>query len=199
MTRPSLKPGFSTVDPRTGTRMRLVEGNDEQDGMGWVLEVECPAGVASSIKAHLHTSWTETFEILHGSARFVLDGREGAIEKGESIVVPPGHTHVHPWNAGDGMMQYRQTNRFDRRDLDAVDDVLGTFATINGLAREGKVRGDGLPRNPLQFAATIRTLVKHEGFDATVPVWLQRVLAATLGRLAEALGYRAVDPKFIAT
>jgi hypothetical protein len=80
-----------------------------------------------------------------------------------------------------------------------VDDVLGVFATLNGLTREGKVGRRGLPKNPRQFAATLRTLVKHEGFDASVPIPAQRFLGATLGWLSEALGYRAVYPGSWAT
>ena len=94
-------------------------------------------------------------------------------------------------------MVYRQTNKFARRSPEAVDDVIGVFATLNGLTREGKVGRRGLPKNPLQFAATLRTLVKHEGFDASVPIPVQRFLGATLGWISEALGYRAVYPRFV--
>ena len=185
--------GFSTVEPRTGTRTRVVEGTD----MGWVLEVECPAGAPPHILEHVHQGWDETFEILEGRANYKLDGRQGSAAKGETIPMPPGQTHIHPWNAGDGVMVYRQTNKFDRPAPEALHDVIGVFATINGLAREGKVGSKGLPKNPLQFAATLRTLVKHEGFDAAVPVGAQRALSATLGRVAEAFGYRGVYPRYI--
>jgi hypothetical protein len=50
---------------------------------------------------------------------------------------------------------------------------------------------------PLQAAATIRTLTKHGGFDAAVPIALQLGLSATLGRLAEARGYRAVYDRYV--
>lgn len=116
---------------------------------------------------------------------------------GESIVTPPGLKHIHPWNAGDGVMVYRQVVDCGKRSPDALHDVIGVFATLNGLAREGRLNGKGLPKNPLQFAATLRTLVKHEGYDAAAPVGAQRFLAATLGRLAETLGYRAVYPRYL--
>ena len=94
-------------------------------------------------------------------------------------------------------MVYRQTDKFARRSPEAVDEVIGVFATLNGLTREGKVGRRGLPKHPLQFAATVRTLVKHEGFDAAVPIPVQRFLSATLGWISEALGYRAVYPRFV--
>jgi mannose-6-phosphate isomerase-like protein (cupin superfamily) len=190
--------GFETTEPRTGTRTRVVEAAAETDGMGWVIEVTCPEGAPASILEHVHLDWVETFDILEGSASYRLDGIEATAHKGDSILMPAGQPHVHPWNTGAGDMVYRQTNQFPRRSPEAVDEVLGVFATLNGLALEGKVGSRGLAKNPLQFAATLRTLVKHGGFDAAVPVFLQRVLNSTLGRLAEALGYQAVHARFVA-
>jgi len=139
----------------------------------------------------------ETFEILQGSAICRLGGAEHRLAAGESIVMPPKVPHAHPWNAGPGVMVYRQTNDFGASTPDAVDDVLGAFATIHGLAREGRVGKRGLPRNLLQFAATGRAYTKHGSFDAAMPILLQVGLSATLGRLAEALGYRAVYDRYL--
>jgi hypothetical protein len=36
-------------------------------------------------------------------------------------------------------MIFRQTNDFGASTAEAVHDVLGAFATINGLAREGRI------------------------------------------------------------
>jgi len=165
--------------------------------MGWVLEVECPAGAPPAILEHIHLRWTETFDIVEGSAKYRLAGQEHSATAGDNVVMPPGQAHVHPWNAGTTRMVYRQINEFGRSDPDAVGDVLGVFATIHGLVREGKVSARGMPRNPLQFAATLRTLVKHDGFDAGVPMGVQRFLSATLGRLAESFGYRGVNERYI--
>ena len=192
-----IQAGFETTEPRTGTRTRVVRGSKETDGMGWVIEVTCPVGADPAILEHVHTRWTETFEILQGDARYKLNGQVGHARTGDSIVMPPGQPHIHPWNAGTDIMVYRQTNDFGGRSPEAVDDVLGVFATLNGLTLEGKVNRRGLPKNPLQFAATLRTLVRHEGFDAAAPIAAQRFLSATLGRLAELMGYRAVYPRFV--
>lgn len=189
--------GFETTEPLSGTRALVLQAAAETNGMGWVLEVTCPEGARSSILEHVHTEWRETFEIVAGTSRYKLDGREALASTGDVIVMPAGQPHIHPWNAGKGTMVYRQTSQFARRSPEAVDDVLGAFATLNGLTREGKISRRGLPKDPLQFAATLRTLVKHEGFDASVPIPAQRFLSATLGRLAEALGYRAVYPRFV--
>ena len=194
-----IKAGFSTIDPRTETRTVVLESDAETQSTGWVLEVHCPAGAPPHILEHIHLTWTERFEIVSGTARYKLDGREHTAQAGEVIVMPPGQAHIHPWNAGDTAMVYRQINEFEDPSPDATQDVLGVFATINGLAREGKVGKRGLPKNPLQFAATLRTLVKHQGYDASVPIPVQRAVAATVGRVAETLGYRSSYPRYLGT
>jgi mannose-6-phosphate isomerase-like protein (cupin superfamily) len=192
-----ISPGFETTDPITQTRIVVVKGARETSGRGWVIEVHCPQGAAPAFLPHVHRTWTEHFEILQGSATCRLGAAARRLETGDSIVMPPKVPHVHPWNTGSGVMVYRQTNDFGASTPQAVDDVLGAFATIHGLAREGRVGKRGMPTNLLQFAATGRALTKHGGFDAAVPISLQLGLSATLGRLAEALGYRAVYDRYL--
>ena len=192
-----ISPGFETTDPITQTRIVVIQGARETSGRGWVIEVHCTQGAAPAFLPHVHRTWTETFEILQGSASCRLGTAEHTLAAGDSIVMPPNVPHVHPWNTGSGVMVYRQTNDFGVSTPEAVDDVLGAFATMFGLAREGRVGKRGMPKNLLQFAATGRALTKHGGFDAAVPIPLQLGLSATLGRLAEALGYRAVYDRYL--
>ena len=110
--------------------------------------------------------------------------------------MPPGVPHVHPWNTGSDQMVFRHTNDFGATTPEALTDVIGAFATMFGLAREGKVGKRGLPKNPLQLAATARTLTRHRSFDAAIPIPVQLAVSATLGRLAEALGYRGVYDRY---
>jgi hypothetical protein len=49
----------------------------------------------------------------------------------------------------------------------------------------------------LQLAVTLKTLNKYGGYDAKLPRQVQDVLSATLGSLAEALGYKAIYPQFV--
>lgn len=192
-----IRTGFEITETRTQTRTVLIAGAEEMDGRGWILEVHCPEGAASSILPHLHETWTETFEIVQGTASYRLDGAVHSLAAGERVIFPPRVPHEHPWNSGTGPMVYRQTNDFGARTPEAVTEVLGVFATVNDLAREGRVSADGKPTHPLQLAATVRALGRHGGYDATVPVALQKVVAATMGRVAEWLGYRGVEAKYL--
>ena len=192
-----IQAGLESTDPFTGTRLVVIEGAKETDGWGWIIEVHCPEEAPPAILEHVHLTWKETFEILHGEARYVLGGKERFATTGDTIIMPAGIKHIHPWNGGTTEMVYRQMNDFGRSCPEAVHDVLGAFATINGMAREGKIGKKGLPKNPLQFAATLRTFTKHESFDAAVPISAQRIVSASFGRLAEMFGYRGVYPRYL--
>jgi mannose-6-phosphate isomerase-like protein (cupin superfamily) len=192
-----IRAGFTIESPRTGTQTVVVKSDAETGGNGWELELHCRPKAGPDIAEHLHLNWTERFEIVSGSAHYKLGGVRRTAQAGESFVVLPRQLHVHPWNAGEAEMVYRQIDMFDQPSSQAVQDVLGTFATIAGLTREGKVGSDGRPKNFLQLVATMRTLSKHGGYDARISIGAQNFIAATFGRLAEALGYRAVYPRFI--
>lgn len=194
-----IQAGFQTIDPFTGTKTTVIQGTEETGGTGWTLIVHCPEGAPPHILSHVHLNWHEAFDIVQGSARYMLAGKEFTAEAGDVIEMPAGLKHVHPWNDGSGTMIYRQKNYFGNVNPDAVNDIIGVFATINGMAKEGKIGAKGLPKNLLQFAATLRTLVKHHGYDAAIPISLQRFVSATLGRLAESMGYRGVYPRYLAS
>jgi hypothetical protein len=137
-----IRAGFETIDPRTQFRTVVVKAAEDTGGRGWVLDVHCPEGAPPANVAQVHATWVETFEILGATAAYLLRGEQRTVRKG----VP----HVHPWNTGAGEMVYRQANDFGAATPDAVTDVLGALATLNGLAREGRVGKKGLPRSERQ-------------------------------------------------
>lgn len=194
-----IRAGFVIENPLTGSRTTVVESAAETNGMGWLLEVTCTPNSGPDIPEHLHLTWTERFTIIEGTAHYKIEGIQKTAQAGESFTVLPRQLHVHPWNAGETALVFRQTSQFGDRSPEAVDDVLGVFATLAGLARSGKVDKRGLPRNPLQLAVTIRTLARHGSYDASVPIGIQRLMAGTLGRVAGWLGYAGVDPTYIRT
>lgn len=194
-----IRAGFTVHNPQTHSRTVVLESDAETAGRGWLLEVHTAPHMRSDIAEHLHLEWTETFTILSGTAYYSLDGQQKTAQAGESFVVKPGQRHIHPWNAGETEMVYQQRNDFGKVAPDAVQEVLGTFATTAFLASEGKVDDTGRPTNPLQLAAALRTLTKHGGYDASMSIGAQNVLSATLGRLAEFMGYRAVDARVVAS
>jgi hypothetical protein len=192
-----IKAGFTIENPLTQGRTIVLKSDAETNGTGWLLETHSIPHAPPDIPEHMHLTWTETFEIIAGDAFYKLDGVQKTASAGETFIVHPRQYHVHPWNAGETELVYRQFDVFDQPNAQAVQDVLGVFATLAGLAREGKVNQHGEPKNPLQLAATLKTLNKYGGYDAKLPRRVQDVLSATLGSLAEALGYKAIYPQFV--
>ena len=189
-----IRAGFTFEHRTTRTRTVVLESDAETNGKGWLLEVTHYSKSVSDLGEHLHLTWTETFEILKGTAKYKLDGNERIAKAGESFVVEPRHFHIHPWNATDVELVYRQRNHFVHPSPAAVQDILGIFATRTGMARDG-IRYKGFARLLFQ-SATIRTAIKHGNYVASPSMAMQKVMGATLGLLAEVLGYRAVQAKY---
>ena len=104
-----IRAGFETTDPRTQTRTVLVKAAEETGGRGWVLEVHCPEGAPAANPAHVHETWVETFEILEGTAAYLLGGEQRTLRKGENVLMPAGVPHVHQWNTGVEEMVYLES------------------------------------------------------------------------------------------
>jgi len=192
-----IRAGFTVTNSRTGSQTTVLEGDAETQSRGWLLETRCPPKAPPDITEHFHLTWTETFEIISGQAHYKLNGVRRTATAGETIVMPPKQLQMHPWNAGETELVYRQRDDFGGVNPQAVQDVLGVFATLAGLAREGKLDKQGRPTDPFQMAITLRVLCSHGGYDASLPVPVQQFLSATLGRLAGMLGYRAVYPQYV--
>lgn len=55
-----IRAGFETADPFTNTRTVVIEGAEETDGKGWVIEVHCPEGAPPAILEHIHLTRPST-------------------------------------------------------------------------------------------------------------------------------------------
>jgi hypothetical protein len=190
-----IRAGFTFEHLITKTRTAVLEAAAETGGMGWLLEVTRYSASGSDLGEHLHQTWTETFEIIKGTAKYSLDSIERIAAARESFVVEPGHFHIHPWNADEEELVYRQRSRFDRPNPAAIPDILGIFATRTGMIRDS-IRLKGFAKVLFQ-SATIRTATKHGNYVAKPSIAAQKLIAATLGLLGEVLGYRAVQAKYV--
>jgi quercetin dioxygenase-like cupin family protein len=78
-----------------GNRMLVLLAKEEGAGMS-ILDETVPAGWSPPPHAHLHA--TETFYVLEGSYRFVMDDLEQTVVAGQVVSVPAGITHW--WTSG---------------------------------------------------------------------------------------------------
>jgi len=189
--------GFVIRNPFANNWMKVLETEQETEGQGWLLEYHYPEKGGPDILEHIHITWTETFEIISGQCTYKLNGQKLTAGAGDKIVMPPRQPHIHPWNSGDTELVYLQKNDFGSADYQAVQDVIGVFATRSGLMRDGLCDKRGRPKNLFQLMVTLKLLTKHGGYDASQPVFVQNFLAATLGTLGEMLGYKAVIEKYL--
>jgi quercetin dioxygenase-like cupin family protein len=86
-----------------GYRLRLIRTAAETDGQ--LLEMEATYAAGGDLPPeHLHPAQAESFEVLEGAMRTVIDGVERRYETGETFEVPVGVAHQM---TGDGPTRVR--------------------------------------------------------------------------------------------
>ena len=112
-----IKPGAVLDIPRLGVRIEMRATAAETAGE--LLEFDV-VGRARGLFAqeHVHTAQTERHEVIEGSMRLVLDGREHILGPGDAIEVPPGTPHRQlPGGDGSGRVRVRVRPAGRRRGL----------------------------------------------------------------------------------
>ncbi len=134
---------------------------------------------------HIHPLQEERFEVIAGTLRGRVAGKEVSSGPGAVVVVPKGTPHVW-WNAGTDelhvLVEVRPALRFE-----------SFFETFFGLAQDGKVHPKtGLP-NPFQLALMMRTY-RNELVLARPPRLVQTLLFGVLAPIGLLLGYKGEHP-----
>lgn len=190
-----LEPGSKATNPRTGSQWELRELGDRH----FVLRYTIPAGVSvPEIAEHYHVGWHEDFKVHQGQGFYVLDGQKHAISAGETVALPERARHIHPYSSGAEPMVIEQVGTVRDPAPNAIRETLGFFFTMFDWEAEGRIKLDriGLPRHPMKFALAGRLLARAGGYDARVPKAIADAGGATVGRIAEILGYQIIDPKW---
>jgi uncharacterized protein YndB with AHSA1/START domain/quercetin dioxygenase-like cupin family protein len=155
--------------PAAGVRIEIRK--TAADTAGELLEFDV-VGRARGLFAqeHLHTVQTERHEVIEGSMRLILDGREHVLRAGDAMEVPPGTPHRQlPGGEGSGRV------RVQLRPAGTVEAFLERMATI-------KLNRWGYP-GPVDGAAIVRDF-GHEGHATRPSLRLQRALSSALLKLA---------------
>ena len=131
--------------------------------------------------AHFHPKQEETFTVVSGSLRFVVEGQEQIVSSGSRVVIPQRVIHA----AGNTTLE-------ETRVIWQVRPALRTqqfFELVYGLAAAGKTNSRGVP-NLLQAALIARHY--HDEFVlASPPQLVQTCIFGILAPIARLLGYRA--------
>ena len=170
-------------NPITGER--IIFGKTAEDTNGELLQFELfmkPHGVA--MLEHVHPRQEERVEVVSGTVRFRLGGKEQILSASQAAVLPPGIPHTL-WNDGD----YEAHVLVEALPALKMETAI---ETLFGLARDEKTNKRGMP-NPLQGALLAR---EYETFFARPPIPVQRAFLAVLAPIARLLGYRARYPQY---
>jgi quercetin dioxygenase-like cupin family protein len=169
-----------------GDRFVVREGSEDTGGKRLVGDLYVRPGGAVAGK-HTHSYITERFEVLAGTVRFHVDGREEIAGPGERVEVPPGVVHDW-WNVGDDeahvLVDIRPAERFELM-----------IQNLYGLANDGKANARGVPR--LLPLALFAREFRREGEFVRPPRIVQRLLFGALAPVARARGYKSIHAEYL--
>jgi quercetin dioxygenase-like cupin family protein len=173
-----IRTGDTLRNPVTGETLTFLTA--AADTGGEYTLVECTVEPDGSVAApHVHTTQTETFQLVSGRLALELGRSVRELAAGDAAVVEPGTPHRFR-NAGDT----RAVFRCEVRPALQFESLL---ETMFGLAADGKTNARGMP-NPFRLAVianahsdTVRLPV--------VPAVVQKAALALGSPLGRLLGY----------
>jgi mannose-6-phosphate isomerase-like protein (cupin superfamily) len=167
-------------NPVSGERIAFLKTASETGGELLRFVYEAPPH-APGPPLHVHPRQEERFvEVISGTLVGRLGSEERVVGRGEGFAVPPGTPHT--WrNAGDEAVRMLVEIRPALR----MEEV---FEVTFDLARRGKTDVRGVPKNPLQAAATAREYADELRL-ARPPFAVQKVLLGLLAPVCRLLGY----------
>ena len=166
-------------DPVTKQQITFLKTARDTDGE--LLRFEVRMAPRGFIPRHRHPIQQERVEVVSGTLRFRIRGRERSLESGETLVVNPGEAHeVH--NESDEVAIFVVENR------PALKTERG-LEIIFGLAKEGKTNQNGRPKNLLQRQIIAYDCINEVALPG-IPLVVQRAVVAPLAALGHLLGFR---------
>jgi quercetin dioxygenase-like cupin family protein len=125
-------------NPVTGERCTFIETSRETGAARTVADLEVTPG--GGVPTHQHATHEERIEVLEGEIEVLLGAVPHRLVAGEHVVIAPGV--VHRWRnpSPDRRLRFRGSMTPGHPGFELFLRVLF------GLARDGEVRKNGLPR-----------------------------------------------------
>jgi uncharacterized protein YndB with AHSA1/START domain/quercetin dioxygenase-like cupin family protein len=153
--------------------VRIEIRKTAQDTAGELFEFDVVGRARGLLtQAHVHTAQTERHEVVQGTMRLVIDGREHVLREGEAMTVPAGAPHrqlAGPGHDGSGRVRVQ---------LRPAGDGEAFLRRLVGL----DTNRWGFPR-PLAAAELVRDF-GATGHAAQPPIRVQRALSRAILALA---------------
>ena len=156
-----------------GVRMKVLRAPEETGGELFEMEVSGrPRGFLD--QRHIHPGQLERIEVVSGSMKVAMNGREHVLTEGQSIEIPPGTPHTQvPIGAGDGCI---------RISVRPADQSAAFLERLAELCRDGQIMRSGFPR-PVAGAELVLGFAAA-GHAAMPSLRVQRAIARAVQAIA---------------
>jgi mannose-6-phosphate isomerase-like protein (cupin superfamily) len=144
---------------------------------------------AVTLPAHVHTNRTETFRPVKGELTVVVDESPHHLAVGEELTVESGDPHYFR-NDTDDFVAFHVKVPWKK--------TIDTQYMVAGLDHEGYFGADdGYGEPDFIQGLLLAEYVKEETQIAIAPQIVQRVLWASIGRIARLAGRKAMDKRYL--
>lgn len=186
-----IRPGQVLTHPMFGTRLTFLQTGTETGGrlLEWETLYKAHRGKESGNIPHFHASFVEQCEVLEGTAAYEFKGEERQALAPARVEIPIGVVHRNLWNTSADEMRFLTHIEMDPPNLRALLFIETSFETLYGLARDGRLGADGLPKSYLHTALMAQGF-QPDTWTAGSPIPIQRVLIGTVAAFARLRGYR---------
>jgi len=175
------QPGEVIEHPSFGTRIKFLQTAEQTSGELLRVEVTLPPGF--SMPEHVHPQQEERHEVLSGTLRARVGGKERDYNAGERVIGPPGVPHA--WRNPSDQAILRLVS--EHRPVLHMELLLEAGSRI---ARDFSNNKKALPKHLLRAAVVLSEIRSDFYFTS----WSLRAMMAALVALAPAgrwLGYQA--------
>lgn len=176
--------GDTIENPVTGQRMVFRQTAQDTNGQLVQIDEYLPADGQVDVE-HIHPLQDETFQVISGRFKFIINGRDIIATNGETIVVPAGTPHAFG-NIGEG-------EALVRIEMRPALNTEGFFETYFGLAQDGKLDPKTKMSDLLQTAVTLHTF-RHEIRLSRIPALVQTLIFGVLAFIGRLRGRHAPYP-----
>jgi mannose-6-phosphate isomerase-like protein (cupin superfamily) len=183
--------------PPAGTRIRnafngetfiFTHVDESADEVRFDVFLERGGMLTGTGRQHLHPNSDEDFSVQTGRLKLMVDGVWHELGPGESLTVPRGVPHLFR-NRHDGETLF--TTRFR-----PPEQFLRLFANMAMSTANNPHWYDEKGEPPLALRSLALHAYRGHAYGHGIPIWLQKLVFATLTPFALLNGYRlAVPPR----
>lgn len=128
---------------------------------------------------HFHTEITEKFKIIKGELNLILNKKKKILKPNEQIVIEKFDTHQFFNNSNE--------NVIFEVEITPAKEIRKALQIMYGLAKDGKVYKNGLPKNIFHTAIGIKMM---DAYIPNVPVFIQKIGISTLSYIGDKFGLK---------